>query len=79
MVEKKKYEPPSEFKIKYVIKGWSSASERFFQASAKEEALKDLYHSLEGPHSHAGNSDIEILSVSKYNRFTDKWEEQENE
>ena len=79
MVEKKKYEPPSEFKIEYIIKGWSSTSERFFQAVTKEEALKDLYHSLEGPHSHAGNSEIKIVSISQYNRFADKCEEQDNE
>ena len=73
---KEKYDPPDVYRLTCRFGRWVSKSQRFFPASSVDEVLNDFY--LVFNTSRAVAKSVKIHKIERYNRFSDKWEDQMN-
>jgi len=64
---------PTEYRIRYRVKGSVNDSVQHYMVYHSSEALDFLFHTLSEGHIHGGV--LRILAVEEFNRFSDKWDD----
>jgi hypothetical protein len=67
---KKKYESPTEYRIRYKHSGYATEQYHYYSCYSGEEAL-DTFEKIA---SQKGWDDLRIIHVEEYNRWKDAWE-----
>ena len=72
MKQKDKSLEVNEYRIKFIYDNPTNVHTRYFQSVSSNQITENLNKII-------GHDDYQILSLEKYNRFADKWEEEEDE
>ena len=62
----------NEYKIKFIYDNPQNIHTRYFQSISLEQVQENLNKII-------GDNDYQLISIEKYNRWTGKWEQEQDE
>lgn len=62
----------NEYRINFIYKNPKDIHTRYFQSVSSNQIIENLNRVI-------GHDDYQILSIEKYNRWSDKWEQEQDE
>ena len=72
MKSKNKTLEVNEYKIKFIYDNPKNIHTRYFQSISLEQVQNNLNKII-------GDNDYQLVSIERYNRWTDKWEQEQDE